>query len=570
MSYKETAGRLQDFVDQIEIQIGDPSEQTSDYEWIVKHCRINGRPYSSKNHEYQKVLLCDTSRKIRVKKCAQIGVSVVSILRCFAKLGRYRGFTILYILPSATFSQSFNATRITPLLQECKPLRDIQDRSVDSTSVKKFGANNFLHNKGAVSKAAAISVDADYLVKDEVDFMTDQTVLTSFASRLLHSPYKFDSEFSTPTIPDFGISKSYKESRRHVHLAKCVHCGFWFQPQFSMIVYPGVGKGAELKDISKYVLMQHNVQLAYLECPHCGLPTDESLQDQHREFVVENPDENFSEVGYHIQPFSVPNIQPVPNILMERPNYARWVDFSNNVLGEDDADAADSLTRAEILTLFDSTVPETDDRMGFLGVDAGLFFHYAVVKESSDGVIYVPDYGTIPLPSIEKEALSVRQRHRARVTVVDLYPYVDTVLRLQQSDPLLWGCEFTESKGIDLISLKVRDEESEKATEKMQIVKVRRDRVFDVLLELARAGKLRIRPNQHQDSMVEHILSVKRLSIFDRDEGRMRYKWVKTDGKDHFFFALLYSFVAFRLREAAGAEMSVRLPFLVSSFKVKN
>lgn len=567
---RQVAGRMSDFIDQLEIQIGDPSEQTSDYEWICKNCRINGRPYSSKNHEYQEVILKSTARKLRVKKCAQIGVSVISILRCFAKLGRYRGFTILYILPSATFSQSFNATRITPLLQECKQLRDIQDKTVDSTSVKKFGANNFLHNKGAVSKAAAISVDADYLVKDEVDFMTDHTVLTSFASRLLHSPYKFDAEFSTPTIPDFGISKSFNESKRHLHMAKCVHCGWWFQPQFDMIVFPGVGKGQELKELTKYQIIQNDINSAYLECPHCGVPTDESLQHEHREFVIENPTDNFTEVGYHIQPFSVPNIQPVPNILLERPNYARWVDYSNNVLGEDDADASDSFTREEIETFFDSTIPAEDDRTGFFGIDVGLTFHYMVIKESSDGVIYIPDFGTIPLQKIEKELHNVKQRHRVRVSAIDLYPYVDTVLRLQETDPMLWGCEFTESRGIDLLSIKTRDEESEKATDRMQIAQVRRDRVFDTILSMARAGNLRIRPTDDKELLIDHMLSVKRLSTFDKNEGKVRFKWVKTDGKDHFFFSMLYGMVAFRLREVVGNISLAALPFLATSFKTKH
>ena len=561
--------KLNDFIDQIEIQVGDSSTQTSDFDWIVKHCKINGRRYSPKDHEYQQTILEDTTPVIRVKKCAQIGMSVVSILRCFAKLGRYRGFTILYILPSATFSQSFNATRITPLLQECRALTDLQDKSVDSTSVKKFGADNFLHNKGAVSKSAAISIDADYLVKDEIDFVSDFSVLKSFSSRLLHSRYKFDSEFSTPTIPNFGISKSYEEARQKVHKFKCIHCGHWAVPKFEMIVFPGVGKGKELKGLTKRDLASHDVTLSYLECPKCGKPTDESLQHGHRQWVIVNPEDRYDAVGYHIQPFSVPNIQPVPNILKERPNYDRWVDYSNNVLGEEDADGDDSFSEQELEQYFSLEVPPTDESIGYFGCDTGLSFHYVVLKEDRAGRLYVPEYGAVPLGSFESVTRAVKAKNNAHLSVFDLYPYTDTVLRLQERDPLVWGCEFVETRGIDSFSIKARDEDSEKATDRMQVVQAKRDRLLSTILEAVRSGELVFRETAEAETFREHLLSLKRISYWDKKKGTYNFRWVKTDGNDHYFMALLYAYVCYKLRSVGVYSSSVTLPFLATSIKVK-
>ena len=258
---------METFINTAEMQLLDLADSMTFFEWIKKNCNLGGRPYSEKDHEFQKEILEDKSRVLKIKKCAQIGVSVISILRGFAMLGLYRNFTILYILPTASFSRAFNATRITPLLDECKVLSEMRDKSVDSTEIKKFGPNNFLHSKGSVSKSAAISIDADCLIIDEKDFCTDQSILTTFQSRLLHSPYKFDTELSTPTLPKFGIDAAFRRSRRKVHMAKCVHCSTWFKPAFRQIILPGVEDPSE---VTEDELLEHGVNNAFLKCPHCG------------------------------------------------------------------------------------------------------------------------------------------------------------------------------------------------------------------------------------------------------------------------------------------------------------
>ena len=558
--------RIDNFVSGIEIRLLSSGTDISSYEWIRKNCRIKGKPWTEKSHEYQRFFL-DNNYRVKVcKKCAQIGFSVITILDCFSKLGRYRGFTILYILPSASFSQNFTATRITPLLQECRILRDMQDRSVDSTSVKKFGATNFLHSKGAVSKSAAISIDADALIKDEVDAISDMSILTTFYSRLQHSEYKFDSTFSTPTVPDYGVDKAFSESMRHKHMARCVHCGYSFIPDFSMIVYPGIGKGDELKGLTKRDLMAHDVRLSYMECPHCKVATDESLQDEHRQWVVENPEDTFEAFGMHVQPFSLPNIRPIPQLLKEVPDYYRWADYANNVLGETAADSENAFTEEEFEAYFTNAIPPTDSSLGYMGVDLGMTCHITIIKTDQEGKQYVPEYIAFPLPQLLKVTAEMRKKHNVLTTCYDLYPYTDTILRIQEQDMNAWGCQFTESKILELFTVRMKEENSEKALDRMRVANASRNRGLDFILENTRQGQIRYRECPDKQTFIEHMCSPKRLSSFDKKTGELKFNWVKTDGVDHYMFSTFYAIIAMKLR-GVDPGYNMPLPLLISSIK---
>ena len=154
--------------------------------WISDNTYIGGKPYSYLNHEYQKRILDSTAREIVIRKCSQVGISEMSIRRSLAMCGMIRNFVTIYTLPTATFAATIAKTRVNPVINESPYLKEVCT-GVDSVEVKQFG-NSFLYLKGAASSNAPISIPADCLVHDELDF-SDPEVISQYQSRLTHSPY---------------------------------------------------------------------------------------------------------------------------------------------------------------------------------------------------------------------------------------------------------------------------------------------------------------------------------------------------------------------------------------------
>ena len=80
-------------------------------------------------------------------------------------------------------------------------------KSTDSVNIKTIG-NSTIFFKGTVAERQGLSVPSDLNVHDELDF-SNPTVRETFSKRLSVSDYKWEWDFSTPTIPDFGIDLCY-------------------------------------------------------------------------------------------------------------------------------------------------------------------------------------------------------------------------------------------------------------------------------------------------------------------------------------------------------------------------
>ena len=118
---------------------------------------------------------------------------------------------LMYGLPEqteATFAATLAKTRVNPVIQDSPYLKDMLT-DTDNVEVKQLGTS-YLYLKGAASSNAPISIPADALVHDELDF-SDPLVISQYQSRLTHSPHKFKTKLSTPTIPGKG-----KIGRAHV------------------------------------------------------------------------------------------------------------------------------------------------------------------------------------------------------------------------------------------------------------------------------------------------------------------------------------------------------------------
>jgi phage terminase large subunit GpA-like protein len=249
-------------------------------DWVAENTYIKGERFSFVDHEYQLAILQDPSREIVVRKCSQIGLTELSSRRALAQCNIMPGFTIIYTLPTASFANMFVKTRIDPMIDGSPALAAAVHNTTNNSEVKRFG-ESFLYFKGTRGVAAAISIPADGLVHDEVDF-SDLEVITNYQSRLTHSKYKHKTSLSTPTVSGFGISAQFDQSRRHYNFCKCNHCNNFFVPNYyHHLRVPGLD---DLHDITKDTIHKYDIGSAWLECPKCG--KEPSLQIEHRQWVI--------------------------------------------------------------------------------------------------------------------------------------------------------------------------------------------------------------------------------------------------------------------------------------------
>lgn len=531
-------------------------------DWVTKNTLIGGKPYSYTDHEYQEAILSDTSQEVVVRKCSQVGVSEASARLAIAMVNVVRPFTAIYCLPTASFAATFMRTRIDPIIYGSKTLKDSVHKTNDNAEVKQFG-DSFLYMKGAATTNAPISIPADVIISDETDF-SSQDVLSQYASRLTHSKWKLLRKFSTPTVPNYGVDKAFKGSRRFFNLCKCHHCNHWFLPDYYKHVHiPGYKR--PLVDISKTDLGRIKWREAVLLCPSCH--REPSLQKEHREYVCENPDSNFIAAGYQVSPFDAPNIIKVSDLIKTSTDYLRLNDFVNFSLGLPMQDAESTLLPED----FDDVFVD-DCSSGFvnvMGIDVGNTYHIAVGATDAHGNVFIHRVEKVPMAQFRQRYRELRNMYRPLATVIDSGPHAETVMALQNEDKNLFAAVYSRSKNMLTHTLVDRTSDPSSGTEFLRQVTVNRNRAFDVYMEYLRSGALKVRRNELMDEIVAQHTSMKRVKQYDPESGEMTFAWQKTDGNDHFHHTFLYLWLASRIRGVTKPQINLN-PFAVHTFRVRN
>lgn len=529
-------------------------------DWIVENTTLRGQPFSFKGHEYQLEILKNRARDKIVRKCSQIGISEMSVRAVLALLNILDAVTGIYTLPTATDAKKFAKTRFDPVVRTSKTLKSAVNATADNTEVKQFG-DSFLHIKGTVGASAAISVPADFIVNDEVDF-SDAEVMSNYRSRLTHSPYKITWKFSTPTVEGYGISAEFAASKRHFNFVKCSCCGHQFLPDYFKHVRIPKYTG-DLREINKDNVNNYKFKLAFVECPSCkGAP---SLQPEHREWVVENPDANFEAAGYQIQPFDAPSIITCADLILSSTKYKRYADFENFALGLPAEDKESTLSRGDLDACFVTGVVP-----GFwghvMGVDMGMVCHVMIAGVDHVGQVLVVHTEKIPLARLQTRLAELKQRFHVSITVMDSQPYTETVMALQKSDPNLYGAIYVTSKDLRPFILKKEEEDKQLADLEVRQVNVNRNRALDGLMVAVRQGKWAIIEDSNKEEIITHFQDMKRIKVFSQDD-EMAYSWRKSaSGNDHFHHTAVYAWVAAQIRGVSDSR--IILPRMVAKFRL--
>lgn len=526
-------------------------------QWVEKHTKIDGRNYSFKGHEYQATIIGATSREVAIRKCSQIGMSEATARRGLALVGVNPNYTVIMTQPTSGAAANFMKTRIDPIISSSDFLKELADKDLDNSEIKKFGESYF-YLRGCQSNNAPISVPADHLIHDEVDF-SDEEVITKYQSRLTHSPYKRKDFLSTPTFPLIGIDAHFQSSRRHFSMCKCNHCSQWFLPEYyDHVRIPGFT--GDLREITKQNIGNYRWKEAQVHCPHCGKVP--SLGIEHRQYVCENNEATFGMVGYQVSPFDAPELHmrgddpmSVASFLVDASTkYKRITDFVNFNLGKPMTDSDSSVTEEDVKRML-VTDEVGKEGLYVYGLDMGLECHLVVGKVLPSGELLVVEALKIPLRLIKKMRKDKAREYWARAGVADNLPYTETIMSMQDEDQTLFGAWYEDKKSLELHRIKSHDEDEEKGLEQLRQVYVNRNRTLDAIMSDIRHGLIKKKSCAMDDVWIKHLTDMKRAQIMDND-GQMKHVWKKTaEGEDHFHHALLYCYIAAKMASVAPSQV---------------
>lgn len=509
--------------------------------WICEHTKYAGEPYSYHDHEYQERILNDTCRAVVIRKCSQVGISEAAGRMALALVNVLTPYTVAYTLPTASFAATFARTRIDPVIEGSKEMKEAVHTSNNNSEVKQF-ADSFLFIRGAASSNAPISIPVDHLIHDEVDF-SDQEVLGQYQSRLTHSKWKREHLISTPTVPHYGIDKAFKQSRRHFLFVKCCHCNHHFVPNYYDHVRVPDYTGS-LRGMTKQLLAKIRFEEAYVACPKCG--KEPSLQPEHREWVCENPGE-FVAAGYQVSPFDAPNIIKPGYLVQQSTKYDRIQDFENFNLGLPSDDREATLTREDMVPLFELfEIPRHVQYV--MGVDVGSTYYFCVAAIDGYGDMQVVHTEKCAMGSAKTKYRELRQRFHVICTVIDSGPHAETVMSLQEEDPNCYAAVYMRSKSILTHTVIDKEEEADKGKEFVRQVNINRNRALDAYMNYLRENHLKIRKSADEEEIIAHHTSMKRVKIYESESGELAYNWQKTDGFDHFHHTFLYAYIAGKMK----------------------
>lgn len=541
-------------------------------EFIVRNLRLRGRHISFRKREYQQRILQSDARMLVVKKCSQIGISELMMLRNLARMCMREPYTVIHTLPTASFAQKVAKTRFDPLIQGSPYLSSRISKALDNASVKQIG-HSFLYLNGTYggSNTNVISVPADEIVVDEYDF-SDMEVVANLQSRLTASTWRGWTYVSTPTLPNYGVDAKFQVSKRYYCYCKCEHCNHWFVPKWlDHARIPGFNR--DLLSVTAEDLARIRWQETQLHCPNCGKVP--SLLPERREWICENQMDNYEADGFMISPMDAPEIISPADLVSWSTRFKNKSMFINFHLGETAESSETGINEADLLRMRE--VGKTP-LYGFkvFGLDMGTTCHLVVGVTDGNGRLNVVELHAIRYTDLEYELPRLVARHNPTAIVADSMPYTETIHRLQQNFNNLYGSVYVSSKNMEAFRVIDREEDKGRSLLDLRQVNVNRNFALNILMDDIRSGKIGVVGTDDVVTFEAHLQDMKRQgstrSAFDGEgEGAEpdSYVWVKTTGNDHYHHALLYCHVAAQMAHHLP-QGRIALPPFISSFRVRS
>lgn len=521
-------------------------------EWICENTYLRGKKYNFKNHEYQIAIADDKHRNLAAEKCAQIGFTEILIRWALCFSVQHQGCQTIFTQPTAGDMAIFAKSRFDVLLEECPVVKKLGTGGVDSMQLKRIG-NSFINLRGTFGTRAAISVPSDANVYDEVNF-SNPRVLNQYKSRLQHSEYKLERNISTPTIPNYGVSKLYNVSDKKRIFTKCNHCGHQ-----QLLTWPGsirirrqgkcsipldTGNGeVDRMFMDDYLDRDYDFE-PYIACIKCERELDRSWAYQQwvAEFPEKARDLDAGVSGYKISQLDIVSI-PAKEIVKKSDKrfpegYLKYEDFQNFGLGNPYA-GGENMKITEATKVVGTHIMERimTTSGSFIGIDLGAICHCVVIKD-----FWLPGK-LLPVPivvatfeikrqDLETELPKIMDQFGALYTVSDAQPYTTTVEKIAMSKPGRMSICFYGGKKAYAMS-------------DVQVTANRTQTLDAVTEDLPRGLVLVASSVEHYDIVWKHLQNLVKVKV-EEDDGTEYYDYVKI-GDDHFGHAVGYGLLARRI-----------------------
>lgn len=484
--------------------------------WILFNKMVNENqiPMEFHDHRFMLDIYADEHPDIVCRKSAQVGYSVMAIMKCLWIL-KYKKLNIIYALPTNNVVNDFVKPKVDPLIQSNAAIRDLMGN--DSVSQKKVG-DRFIFFKGGFSMREAISISGDILVIDEYDRMPNPEVVNTFDSRLQASKHPRRWRFSNPSQVGFGVDALYNTSdQMHwmMTCSRCKHTSFIdFEPD------------PEWK--SHYVDKE---QRRYA-CGKCS----EELSDEDRrggEWVAKYPDRKRR--GYWINQMMAPWV--TAERILEQYEESSIDFFYNFVLGKAYTPSDMIVDRTAIIR---ACAPSNiEKRHVAIGVDQNVQ-NQIWVAGTPEGVFAYGKYESW------EEIERLKLMYNATL-VLDPNPYPTKPKQLADKYKDVFLCYFRPQEGMNIIKWDG------------QKVIADRTRLLDMVASEIVEAKLlfRQRPNELEEYIADWG-NIYRTTV-EEPNGRTKSEWLKKEGKNSdFSFATAYMRIG--LSRLIGGESSLLEP----------
>lgn len=530
--------------------------------WISKYTKLEGKPFTFEHHEYQRDIISDPAKTLLVNKAAQTGLSEIFARWALAACTTQDNFTIIWTFPSTSDAERFTKARLDPIIASSSELRRAVSKHVDSSELKQFNANSFAYIRGTLSETGALSVPADLLLHDELD-RSDIGNIAAYVSRLQHKPTKMRRLFSTPTVAKYGIDLACETAKRKRQIWTCNHCNYKWLPSYENDIHiPGWDKPK--REITKHSIKDVRWAEATLLCPNCKLVP--STDVKYREWVIENPSENYDTIAYYVSPFCAPQYLTAPYLVKVSSEFGKWSEFCNQALGLTSEDENESLTEVDIRkTLVDYSLDSSETHC--MGVDLGLFCHLSIGRKTTDGTLLIVHREKVGYRQLLQRRQELAKHYRITTSVYDYQPYTDLVATITGFDPNAYGARYENKASTETHRIQEQEQADEEGKVSFRMAIINRDIAFDALMSDIKAGSLLVNAQDSGDEFVQHLRDMKRIQVKDKF-GELRYAWKKTEGHDHWHHSLLYLKTAIDLRATIMSNQATGAP-LVISFRPK-
>lgn len=469
----------------------------------VRH--LDGAPMSLARDPFMWQIYADEAREVVIRKSAQARVSEFGItwsLHAVDVLRRNVG----YFFPNFAQLESYADERFKTRAIQASPRLDALARA-GGASLKKIRLwDRYLYLKGAYDRTQVISTALDRFVADEVDEM-DQRNFRAIYERLEGSDDRHRLLYSTPTIPDYGISKAFEAGCQfHWHL-QCDRCDHWNRLHwFDNVVLEGPRAGQVV-------------------CARCEATLDRMRPGQ---WIADYPDREVH--SYQVERLFVASAEV--GALVRTWNSGKHRDeFYYSTLGRPYVPAGSqiSLAMLEACPTYDPATYRPTG-MTVLGADIGSLCDFRVSEICQDGYKRFLDSGAV---HDFRELGQKMTEWNVQRAVIDKFPETKAARQFAHDFAgRVWMCTYPGSppKAANEYGIVWDDDAYECKVDRTESL----DRVADRISNRKLIYPVGLTTDPRYERYVEQIqasVRIRKAQMDDRglvDENRVRYVWVET------------------------------------------